>query len=576
MAQGKQDAKKRRKRRDRHHSIRATAARQARGGKRQRRELVPDRGFVKGDIEAIRLRTYYPPTRDLYDVSDRVISFSWSDAVDQAAVQVDVELDNYDAEIGELMNRPGLVLFLETRTGGHKFRERLRAVAFTTAINEDTGTVQITAYDHLMWLQLATGTFTYSKDDKHKKGWRADEIAIDIAKKFGIPLAVKRKREQKKGKHKKGHKKAHKVRIARGTYRIPYFHNQGSVYETIAKAYKVEMQHSKHHFLMEADKGRLVIRRGRNTRSILALTDESNVRSASYTRDLTDHFGTVTTPTGGDRDGNKRHRRDRDGDHHAHGRKDKERRKKQNEREEATTAAEMLFGKVRFNSRLPNVKDKDWTRKAAQALVDRAARAQKTVRVQAAGNLYVRQGDRLFTALDFADHSMRRTLFVASVTHTITAGDYTMDLELVYRQREVDLDIELTGQELHRESSTVDTGGGGKATGRVVRGKVSYFSNTGQSMAGGGQPNDVPGIALNINPGTDSGWNNSTTRKWLNQRAMFRVEIQGHVANLPVTDMGPAGSTGRAIDVTLAGARKMGFHPPNFPTDAVGTATLLE
>lgn len=112
---------------------------------------------------------------------------------------------------------------------------------------------------------------------------------------------------------------------------------------------------------------------------------------------------------------------------------------------------------------------------------------------------------------------------------------------------------------------------GGRVSGNAVRGKVSWFS--GGTMASGLNTDTDPGIALNIDPGTDSGWNNPTTRKWLAARQPFLVQIAGHQAILPVTDMGPAGSTGRAIDVDLAGVRRMGFSPSNFPTDAVGTAT---
>jgi hypothetical protein len=107
----------------------------------------------------------------------------------------------------------------------------------------------------------------------------------------------------------------------------------------------------------------------------------------------------------------------------------------------------------------------------------------------------------------------------------------------------------------------------------VLEGRVSWF--TGQGMAFGGNASTTPAIALNINPGTDFGWDNSTTRAWGATHQKFLVEIAGHSAVLPVYDLGPAGSTGRAIDVTGPGVDKLGLSRSSFPTDSIGTATLI-
>ena len=54
-----------------------------------------------------------------------------------------------------------------------------------------------------------------------------------------------------------------------------------------------------------------------------------------------------------------------------------------------------------------------------------------------------------------------------------------------------------------------------------------------------------------------------------------KVSIAGHTANIPITDLGPAGFTQRAIDITEGGVRKLGFPLGSFPTDAVGTVQIL-
>lgn len=114
-------------------------------------------------------------------------------------------------------------------------------------------------------------------------------------------------------------------------------------------------------------------------------------------------------------------------------------------------------------------------------------------------------------------------------------------------------------------------------SGHTLTGKVSWFN--GGATAGGRTTSD-PGVALNLHPGTEGGWDNRVTRSWMadsnaGHPDYVRVEIAGHRANLPIIDLGPAGFTHRAIDVTEGGVRKLGFSPSSFPTDAIGRATVL-
>lgn len=122
-------------------------------------------------------------------------------------------------------------------------------------------------------------------------------------------------------------------------------------------------------------------------------------------------------------------------------------------------------------------------------------------------------------------------------------------------------------------------GGGGRGMrgggGATVRGKATYFG--GGMMASGLNTDVNPGIALNPNPGgPDPGsWDNETTRGWLENRQRFLVRVGGKSAVLPMLDKGPAGWTGNAIDVNMAGLAKMGYTTGTFPSGTVGTATAL-
>lgn len=108
-------------------------------------------------------------------------------------------------------------------------------------------------------------------------------------------------------------------------------------------------------------------------------------------------------------------------------------------------------------------------------------------------------------------------------------------------------------------------------SGTVVRGRVSYF---GGGLMASGHYTSEPAIALNLHPGTESGWDNATTRSWLAKLQRFRVTIAGHTATLFLGDLGPAASTYRAIDVTEGGVAALGLGGA-FPTDTVGTARLI-
>lgn len=107
--------------------------------------------------------------------------------------------------------------------------------------------------------------------------------------------------------------------------------------------------------------------------------------------------------------------------------------------------------------------------------------------------------------------------------------------------------------------------------GPKVEGRVSYF--TGGLTASGHQATE-PGIALNIAPGTESGWNNSTTRAWVGRTQKFWVTVMGHTTVLRAIDLGPAGFTQRAIDITEAGVGKLGL-PASSITDQWGSAKLV-
>lgn len=159
-------------------------------------------------------------------------------------------------------------------------------------------------------------------------------------------------------------------------------------------------------------------------------------------------------------------------------------------------------------------------------------------------------------------------------------GGFGWISEYTYRpgftERHVDLGTDNTSTRPKRGKGQYQKKGFASG-GVIVKGKVSTFGPPGEpagQTAFGGSSSEA-GIALNLKPGTDnSGWDNAQTQKWGSDKQVFLVQIAGHSANLPVVDKGPNQSTGRAIDVTGAGAEKLGIAQSAFPTDSIGTATL--
>jgi hypothetical protein len=118
------------------------------------------------------------------------------------------------------------------------------------------------------------------------------------------------------------------------------------------------------------------------------------------------------------------------------------------------------------------------------------------------------------------------------------------------------------------------------ATGKkkVLRARVSWFDDS--VTASGLDASKLPGVALNLRPGTNSGWDNPTTDRWMisarnGDPYYARITIRGRSLVVPILDKGPHESTSRGIDITLQAARKMGWTAQGFPTDAMGKAVIL-
>jgi hypothetical protein len=265
----------------------------------------------------------------LFDVSPWLTQLTWTEDVEQVAASATLTLSNNDGEMGARMNRPGTVLFVETRADNEEFKERLRLLAWDTTVTDTTqGTLEVTAYDHLIYLQQVVSSFSYTADADHPGGWRCHEIVADIIKKYRVPVKMIAHTQKVAARYAHGPKKGKVVRdkhgriryrhiksmqpaIPKGKYRIPRFVvTKATLYEAISLAYYLESVHTSKHkdaygqvlrgenYYISSSSGQLVIHPSARRPLILTVEDRVNLRSASFGRSLSDGIGQIVIPRG--------------------------------------------------------------------------------------------------------------------------------------------------------------------------------------------------------------------------------------------------------------------------------------
>ena len=130
--------------------------------------------------------------------------------------------------------------------------------------------------------------------------------------------------------------------------------------------------------------------------------------------------------------------------------------------------------------------------------------------------------------------------------------------------------------QVQTQNASTFTPASSNATSGTVKGRVSVFgppTEKSEISADGKQIGNRPGIAL-YDKSKPGGRNENTLGK--NYRVTVIYKGRPHTAVLPQIDVGPHPRTGRAVDVTGAGARKLGIPPSSFPTDTIGEAIPVD
>jgi len=483
----------------------------------------------------LRLRGYYPPTRDLYDVSDRLLDMNWNEATGQAAIQGSLELDNTSGTTSAYFNRPGITLLLETRQNSRvPFVERYRWVAWETDVSDlYEAKLTVDFYDFLYYIQTASCSVGYVADARHRGGWRAHEIAAAVLRQFHVPV---------------GH-------LVATTYRIPSFILQGqSIYDVIAIAYSIDRHMTGNQYFIVSEKGRVAVIRSNgllglqgkrlNKKRTFVISDRDlNARpGASFKRSL-DQYAAGIIPQGGDANlvtGNvKGHvgsyatseggRSDR-ASLAAQGRLNKQETAiaEQEFPEDVLTstnpgatpntgaperpgtnaqhtnqllASALLFGALKYQvspEGIPNVNDSAYSKQAAQLLSDALSRTQKTITVPIRGNILLRVGMTVYVDLTFsAGRPLRKEIYISSLAHSLSAseGEYSQLVTLAWRESEVAVEQSFEAvtqaartqaeQEASPGATNSGEGGAGAGTGNWVTVEASYYEGPGEGSFGG-------------------------------------------------------------------------------------------
>lgn len=235
---------------------------------------VDDKRWLRGGFK-LELYTNQNNEFALVDITDRVMSLSWSESLESAAVQGSLEL--FDPMDRTTKNRTlidikkGMRLKLSIINEKDQLEEYGRYVIWEKSRGSvNDATLRITFYDSMIYLQKSEDFFMFQKQPKNKKyrkGWTASQITAYVCKRYGIPV----EKSLPVAKHK-----------------IPFLKIEGgSVYELLLKAWSAERRATGDRFIIRMNKkGRLDIIKKTEQSVIHAVREGENLISSTFTDSL--------------------------------------------------------------------------------------------------------------------------------------------------------------------------------------------------------------------------------------------------------------------------------------------------
>lgn len=364
------------------------------------KKSAPD---VKFGRERFRM-TWIPHIGKQQVIDSNVEQLDWDDSTAVMTGTIQLRDPSYGAtpEVGL-----GDEIMLEVSLGGQgNWIElwRMRIVEPYRAFVARTRTHQLT--NVLGWLAQSVDDFVYLADKAHPKGWTADEIVLDIAKRYNVPVGV----------------------IAKCTHRIKRLVlMDSSPLKAIAEAYKRERAYTDRRFVISADHGKLNVTPLRRNPRLLELG--ASLIDAGFRESLNTDFATALTVR-------------------ATGKTVKGKDKKGHSR---TTTQKILVkvssatavAKFGYVHRNVWAHDADTSSEASSAGLRHIARVglpTKELTLTHPGIPTIRRGDAIRALLPV--ESLKQVIYLTSAQHAVSANGYSMTLGVMFTDPWVDAKLD--------------------------------------------------------------------------------------------------------------------------------------
>jgi cell wall-associated NlpC family hydrolase len=200
----------------------------------------------------------------IYDLTEAVNDLTWTDSLEQAAVQGTVSV--WDPKRKYAFLRKGSRLQLSFRepygSPNGQWKELDRFVIWDkTRHSRNDPLLYFTFYDMLIYTMETEDSFLFQKDKTHKKGWTAADITRWICDKYQIKLG----------------------RIPKAKRYIPYLNIEtGTIYDLLLKAWTYEREESGLKYVIRAVHDKLYVFPKQPTDIMWELSDDTNLLDAEW------------------------------------------------------------------------------------------------------------------------------------------------------------------------------------------------------------------------------------------------------------------------------------------------------
>lgn len=389
-------------------AAKANRGKQGRG--RNRRDSLPDfwqrsAPDLRFGEEQFRLTCFRPERKNPSERTISLDSFAtligWEDdgPILRGSVSLTKERGKRPLAVGE-----GHRLRLESaqRFGApFKVLWEMRVEAVNSSASGGTSELQLA--DEMAWLQKSRDDWMFKKAKKGKannrtkrvNGWLAHQVAQEVCRRYGVKVG----------------------RLAKGTHRITNLtEKNASPLEIIMKAYKLERNHTGRKFVVRMRNGRLEVVLLRRSKTLLLIGEA--LIEATISRTIRKGFATAAHVRATLKDSKKE-------------------RHKKLEAEIVAKRASKRYGYVKTTIRLDDpVASKAEARKLAKRKLVAAMRPSRSVTLEHPGVSSLFRGDAI--RLRLPELGLTEIVYVKSVSHSVSNGDYTMSVTCGFQDPHID------------------------------------------------------------------------------------------------------------------------------------------